>query len=369
MRFDALEFQVQFHLLCHLLLFHCSDSKTEDLRIQPFGSRTQTFRVFLEGRPATLTPELAASIREVDRKGSWKAARDGWSGLLNGRERLWLRLPDKRAQEAFYASLGHLLCVMNSPEEPRPDPRRLAAALLRAGHPEAAAPLSVEPAEAWSLPVPPGPSAPAADPAAAWLRDGTYRPAEALELARRAANEGDAEAAAGNRGGCLKHQTAPGAYAWAASADPVAFAWAGGRLPDPGAAASLVCLLRDMLVREEGDSLLITAGIPAAWATPGGQLEIKMAPTRFGTLPGYSLVASPGGLTLRLYRPEQLARQGRGPVLDPAQVARPPGGLRWRVPGTRRIRALAVDGGRVRTLPADRWVALPEGARKVSVSW
>jgi hypothetical protein len=50
------------------------------------------------------------------------------------------------------------------------------------------------------------------------------------------------------------------------------------------AAADWVAMVRNCFVREEGDRLLIGAGIPPRWLAPGGRLRFGPAPTTFGTV-------------------------------------------------------------------------------------
>jgi hypothetical protein len=48
------------------------------------------------------------------------------------------------------------------------------------------------------------------------------------------------------------------------------------------AAAEWVLMMRNLFIREEADRLIIAAGLPAAWLTPGKTLSIGPAPTLFG---------------------------------------------------------------------------------------
>jgi hypothetical protein len=50
------------------------------------------------------------------------------------------------------------------------------------------------------------------------------------------------------------------------------------------AAAEWVLMIRNCFVREEGDALILAAGIPPAWLEPGETLSFGPAPTTFGTV-------------------------------------------------------------------------------------
>src|SRR5262249_20813163 len=63
----------------------------------------------------------------------------------------------------------------------------------------------------------------------------------------------------------LAHQTAPGMYAWAEGVDSQTGGFGEGDMPHAWASAELVNLVRDMLLYEDGDTLVVGAGVPAAW--------------------------------------------------------------------------------------------------------
>jgi hypothetical protein len=102
---------------------------------------------------------------------------------------------------------------------------------------------------------------------------------------------------------------------------------------------------------------------------PGDVVDVRRIPTYFGILPGFVLASAPSELALRRLTAERIANRGHGLVIDPRDLARPPGGFRWRIPGTRRIRQLIVDGMRLREIPPDRTLVLPESFREVRVTW
>ena len=112
----------------------------------------------------------------------------------------------------------------------------------------------------------------------------------------------------------LDHQTFPGLYAWAEGVDPATGDFAEGDMPHAWASAELANLVRDSLLYEDGDRLVVGAGVPAAWA--GQAFAVRNAPTRWGnadlsvaaegqvTLSG---ARPPGGVELRLPFPARLA--------------------------------------------------------------
>jgi hypothetical protein len=55
-----------------------------------------------------------------------------------------------------------------------------------------------------------------------------------------------------------------------------------GDMPEAWANANLVDLVRDMLVREDGDTLYLFSGIPADWIKLGDTLDVQGAQTTFG---------------------------------------------------------------------------------------
>lgn len=61
-------------------------------------------------------------------------------------------------------------------------------------------------------------------------------------------------------------------------------------------------LLRMMLVRSEGDDLLLGQAVPRQWLEPGKKVEIKKAPTIFGEV-SYSITAKADSMTVKLDPP------------------------------------------------------------------
>lgn len=70
-------------------------------------------------------------------------------------------------------------------------------------------------------------------------------------------------------------------------------------LPHTYSCTQQLRLLRDMLLQEEGDDLVIARGVPTAWLEPSKHIEVKAAPTLFGPL-SYR-IESEGSGTIRIH--------------------------------------------------------------------
>ncbi|MDP3064365.1 MAG: hypothetical protein Q8O40_14310, partial [Chloroflexota bacterium] len=171
-----------------------------------------------------------------------------------------------------------------------------------------------------------------------------------LELAHSYLLLGQAGRAADMVQWVIDNQTAPGTYAWAEAVKPETSRFSGGDMPHSWAAAEYVLYLRDALVREDGDRLVLADGVPAPWMQAGQQVEIHHAPTYFGEA-GYTLVSH--------------ADQGYWELtIDEGTGA--PGGFVLRGPFPNAPKRLVVDGQDV-TPSGSSALALPAGARVVQV--
>jgi hypothetical protein len=121
----------------------------------------------------------------------------------------------------------------------------------------------------------------------------------------------------------MRSQTLPGAYAWAEGVHPDTLGYQIGDMPHGWAASELINLLRDVLLTEQGDRLVIGAGVPRRWLLSGREIAIENAPTPFGPA-GYSLTAA---VTERA--DGSLSGTVRVRRLGPAA---PPGGYRLALP-------------------------------------
>lgn len=112
----------------------------------------------------------------------------------------------------------------------------------------------------------------------------------------------------------LDHQTAPGLFAWAEGVDATTGGFGEGDMPHAWASAELVNLVRDMLLYENGDHLVIGGGVPASWR--GQLVEARHMPTHWGLADvviqpdgtvSVTGIEPPGSVELRLPFPGQLA--------------------------------------------------------------
>jgi hypothetical protein len=101
-----------------------------------------------------------------------------------------------------------------------------------------------------------------------------------------------------------------------------------GSVPHGWWAAEYVTLLRNMLVREEGNGLVLMSALSPSWLTPGQVVAVRDVPTTFGTV-GFTLQTTSTGATLT-WRSSLKSRTA----------------LRWPVPaGVRSVRARGLSGG------------------------
>jgi hypothetical protein len=115
-------------------------------------------------------------------------------------------------------------------------------------------------------------------------------------------------------------------------------------------AAEYIALVRNMLVRENGNELHLLSVLSPAWTRPGDTVEVKKAPTEFGTV-GLKATFEPRGMTLDLH-------------LD---LQRTPDKLVLHLPWFVTAKTARVDG---RSTPIENaQVALPPSARQVEIDW
>jgi hypothetical protein len=109
--------------------------------------------------------------------------------------------------------------------------------------------------------------------------------------------------------------------------------------------------LRYLLVREEGDELLIGQAIPREWLAPGNRLGVENAATHFGPV-SVTYEAGKRAITARI----------SGPRRNPPARMR----VRFRPSAGRTIRTVTVNGRR-RKLEPGEWVTLPGDVGEVEV--
>lgn len=109
-------------------------------------------------------------------------------------------------------------------------------------------------------------------------------------------------------------------------------------------------LLRDMLVREEGEDLHLLSLLSPAWTRDGDSLAVRRAPTPFGEV-NFVCTFSETGLSIRLDN----------------RFRRLPARLILHLPWFVDIRSIMADGRRV--APHKGGVSIPARTREVSIEW
>jgi hypothetical protein len=112
---------------------------------------------------------------------------------------------------------------------------------------------------------------------------------------------------------------------------------AGASLPHAYSGAQQLLLLRNMLVREEGQDMILAQAVPRHWLTAGKKVEVLDAPTFFGKL-SYSIQSGDGAGKMTV-------------AIDPP-MRRPPKAIVLHLRHTdegRAIQSATVDGAAIRT--------------------
>jgi len=150
----------------------------------------------------------------------------------------------------------------------------------------------------------------------------------------------------------LEHQTFPGAYSWAEQIDTTSLWFAAGDMPHCWVAADYMNALRAFLLYEEGNRIVLGAGIPPEWLGPGKELSIDSAPTFFGTLSyALSVDSSAKLISVRM-----------------SGTARPPEGYVLRLPIMReRIESAKADGSPV-DIAENGNISLNAGVKEISIT-
>jgi hypothetical protein len=132
-------------------------------------------------------------------------------------------------------------------------------------------------------------------------------------------------------------------------------------VPEPGKGAGpmyktpdesmFVHWMREMLVREEGDALLLGSGLPRAWLADGKHVEIERAATRFGPVD---------------MRIESHVAENRVEVTLKLPDRQKRTALRIQHPEGKPIRQIEIDG-KTATHRDSEWIELPAGCERVVV--
>ena len=175
---------------------------------------------------------------------------------------------------------------------------------------------------------------------------GHYWPYGGLELAHAYLQLGRMDVVHQILGWTLSNETLPGTYAWAEQVDPADNSFSGGDMPHAWAAADYIMLIREMLLTERDDALVLFAGAAEWWFALEKEIVLEDAPTHFGplTLRTESSVVQEGGSwkgTLTLY----------------LEGATPPEGFHWELP----VSPLTVHGPTGTMLSDDGKLVIPGG--------
>jgi hypothetical protein len=122
-------------------------------------------------------------------------------------------------------------------------------------------------------------------------------------------------------------------------------------LPHLWAAAQYIVLLRNMLLRSEGEVLHLLPAVPVGWLRPGKEIVVAEAPTLFGKV-SFRLSGIEGGCEMRFSWPERT---------EPGQVIlhMPPGVV---------VRRATQEGEKDIPTRGDA-VVLPKGCDRLRIEW
>ncbi len=115
-------------------------------------------------------------------------------------------------------------------------------------------------------------------------------------------------------------------------------------------AAEYVTLLRNMLVREQGDDLHLLSALSPDWTKPGDTIQVSNAPTLFG----------------RMKMECKFSRSGMRMSLEP-DFRQKPAHIVVHLPWFVTVRSATVDGSSVEA--HQHWLSLPPSSKEVEVLW
>ncbi len=179
---------------------------------------------------------------------------------------------------------------------------------------------------------------------------GNFWPYAGLELAHCYLFLGEKEKMLTILNWTIENQTAKGVYSWSEVANRRTFLFRSGDMPHCWTTGEYTNLLRDILLYEDGERIILCAGVPQDWLRLG-EISIKDAPTYFGKL-SFKLRKGQAG--------ELLLTMEKG--------CEPPKGFLLIVPGERRIARVIIDRG-AQAKFSGREVYLPAKVRKVKVEF
>ena len=180
-----------------------------------------------------------------------------------------------------------------------------------------------------------------------------FWPYGGLELAHAYLRLGRLDVVHDILGWTLSNETLPGTYAWAEQVNPAHNGISGGDMPHAWAAADLVTLIREMLITEQDDALVLFAGAGDWWFSEGREISLQELPTQFGPL------------SLRTHSTVvQAEGSWEGTLTLCLAGSAPPEGYRWKVPE----QPQAVTGPEGTAL-LDGWLTIPGTGGTVTITW
>jgi hypothetical protein len=120
--------------------------------------------------------------------------------------------------------------------------------------------------------------------------------------------------------------------------------------PHGWAAAKYRILLRNMLVREQGNELHLLSCLSPEWLRSGSTIGVRRAPTEFGQV-NFDLAISIGTATLRL----------------DSRFTNAPAAVILHTPWFMDVSAVKADGRNIK--PGGKGIRLPSGVKKVEIVW
>ena len=156
----------------------------------------------------------------------------------------------------------------------------------------------------------------------------------------------------------LRHETCPGGWSeamttretspgrWAVTDDAII-----GDVPHGWTAAYYVLLVRNMLLREDGDKLVLLPCVPEPWLGAGQRIAVRNAATYFGPF-GFSAESDAGG---------------RMTTLTLQTSSAPPNGYELHLPGDWVISDVEIDGKTAAVTGSPGVLTLPATARVVQI--
>ncbi|MCE5322507.1 hypothetical protein LLG46_04225 [bacterium] len=142
----------------------------------------------------------------------------------------------------------------------------------------------------------------------------------------------------------INHDPTKGFYSWPEGMNMKNLTLAAGDMPHGWMCASYISLIRNMLVRESVDGILIASGVPQEWLEPGRQIKIADFPVSDGRVT-YSLSASKNAIDIDLDCTTKVKT------------------CRMILPKSIKVTALVVDGHRISSFSANECAFLASAHR------